>query len=296
MTKNVLASIFASARELLRNARALALLVVLYLALIAACFFFITTREATLWQVFLTALTAAGAPLLFFIVQAACANFAVGARDPKELLRTTARSFVKLVAISLPLVLLAVLCFYLLDKLENRVKPTPEERARAESSMSAPDEEAEPTPAAPQSKPPVRWGYLFVSALRLFMLGVMLPLVAIHLWIAAARDNLKSALRQSPRHVARAFSARAVLTYGIGMIVFALIPYFLITKRTPVSSGSLEIGIFGLRILLAFMLMLFGWVMTMTALAHDDNEAAETPALRLDETQPHAAPATATTS
>jgi hypothetical protein len=101
---------------------------------------------------------------------------------------------------------------------------------------------------------------------------------------------------QSLRHVARAFSARAVLTYGIGMIVFALIPYFLITKRTPVSSGSLEIGIFGLRILLAFMLILFGWVMTMTALAHDDNEAAETPAPRLDETQPHAAPATATTS
>jgi hypothetical protein len=163
MTKNVLASIFASARELLRNAGALALLVVLYLALIAACFFFITTREATVWQVFLTALTAAGAPLLFFIVQAACASFAVGARDPKELLRTTARSFGKLVAISLPLILAAVLCVYLLNKLENRVKPTPEERARAESSMSTPDEEAESAPATPQSKPPVRWGYLFVS-------------------------------------------------------------------------------------------------------------------------------------
>ena len=44
MTKNVLASIFSAARDLVRSPRALAVLVALYVALIASVFFFITTR------------------------------------------------------------------------------------------------------------------------------------------------------------------------------------------------------------------------------------------------------------
>jgi hypothetical protein len=81
------------------------------------------------------------------------------------------------------------------------------------------------------------------------------------------------------------------------MIVFALIPYFLITKRTPFTNNTLELTIFGARIFLALSLMLFGWVITMTALARADGHATPTttePAL--DETQPHTAPATAATS
>jgi hypothetical protein len=97
----------------------------------------------------------------------------------------------------------------------------------------------------------------------------------------------------------RAFSARSLLTYGVGMIVFALVPYFLITKRTPVESNTLELLLFGARILLAFSLMLFGWVMTMTALARpgdDDGATAATAEDAHGEPQPHAATATAATS
>ncbi len=54
MTKNVLSSIFAAARDLLRTPLAVVVLLTLYLALIAACFFFITTREATVWQLAVT--------------------------------------------------------------------------------------------------------------------------------------------------------------------------------------------------------------------------------------------------
>jgi hypothetical protein len=78
------------------------------------------------------------------------------------------------------------------------------------------------------------------------------------------------------------------------MIVFALVPYFLITKRTPVSNNTLELLIFGARILIAFALMLFGWVMTMSALvAHLDGTGATTePALDAPP-HTHSEPATA---
>jgi hypothetical protein len=298
MTKNVLASIFAAARDLLRSPRAFALLIALYLALILACFFFITTREATLWQLIVTGASALLVPLLFFVVQAAGASYAVGERGAAGLLRRTARSFGKVLLVSLPLVLLAVLAVYLLNKLEDRVKMTPEERARAEYAMSTPDEEAAETgsdSSDERPKPPVRWKYLFVSALRLLVLGLFLPLVAMHLWLAAARDGLLSTFARIHRHILRAFSARSVLTYGVGMIVFALIPYFLITKRTPVSSNTLELLIFGARILIAFALMLFGWVMTMTALNAQlgGTTATTEPALDAPPPQHHNAHATA---
>ncbi len=270
MTKNVLSSIFAAARDLLRTPLAVVVLLTLYLALIAACFFFITTREATVWQLAVTFASALFAPLLFFILQAAGASYAVGERSPGALLRGTARSFLKVFAISIPLILLVVLSVYLLNKLENRVKPTPEERASivySSPSESGDETASESGTAKAKPKPPVRWKYLFVSALRLVLLALFLPLAAMHLWLAAARDGLWAAVKRSPRLIARAFSARSVLTYGVGMIFFALIPYFLITKRTPVSSNTLELTIFGARILLAFVLSLFGWVMTMTALA-----------------------------
>jgi hypothetical protein len=297
MTKNVLASIFAAARGLLRSPRAFALLVALYLALIAACFFFITTREATLWQLFVTFASALLVPVLFFAVQAAGASYAVGERGAAGLLRRTARSFAKVLLVSLPLVLLAVLAVYLLNKLEDRVKMTPEERARVEYETRVSQVESESatesTSAASRPKPPVRWKYLFVSALRLLVLGLFLPLVAMHLWLAVARDGLLAAFARAHRHIIRAFSARSVLTYGVGMIVFALIPYFLITKRTPVNSNTLELLIFGLRILIAFTLMLFGWVMTMTALAAQLDGTTATTEPALDAPTPHGAHATA---
>jgi hypothetical protein len=297
MTKNVLASIFAAARDLLRSPRAFALLGALYLALIAACFFFITTREATIWQLVVTFASALAAPLLFFVVQAAGASYALGERGAAGLLSRTARSFGKVLVVSLPLVLLTVLAVYLLNKLEDRVKMTPEERARAEyaTQSSEPETEAASGDASADSrpKPPVRWKYLFASALRLLVLGVFLPLVAIHLWLAAVRDGLLAAFARLHRHLLRAFSARSVLTYGIGMIVFALIPYFLITKRTPVSSNTFELLIFGARILVAFTLMLFGWVMTMTALARLNDPTAATTEPALDAPHSQITPAAA---
>ncbi|HEX8457368.1 MAG TPA: hypothetical protein VF656_08735 [Pyrinomonadaceae bacterium] len=304
MTKNVLASIFSAARDMVRSPRALLVLVALYLALIASVFYFITTREATVWQLFVTGATVLLAPVLFFVMQAAGASYAVGERTARGLLRRTARGFLKVLLVSVPVILLAVLSVYLLNKLEQRAQLSPEERAREQFSRMAEGEEdgAADSAAAPDEakpKPPVRWKYLFVSALRLFLLGVFLPLVAIQLWLAAVRDGLGAAFGRIHRHFARAFSAQSVLTYGVGMIFFALLPYFLITKRTPFDSNTLELLVFGARIALAFSLMLFGWVMTMTALARQGMATATgaTNELALDDTpESHATTPTAATT
>jgi cytochrome bd-type quinol oxidase subunit 1 len=248
---------------------------------------------------FVTGASALLAPLLLFVVAAAGASFAVGHRNAGGLLRHTARSFPKVLLVSIPFVLLAVLSVYLLNKLERRVQLSPEERANVEDARRAEAAEAESSASSSEAskpKPPVRWKYLFVSALRLFVLGLFLPLAAMHLWLAAARDGLVSAFARFHRHIMRAFSARSVLTYGVGMIVFALVPYFLITKRTPFESNTLELAIFGARILLAFSLMLFGWVMTMTALARSDAHAPTAIDPALPDAQPHTAPATAATT
>jgi hypothetical protein len=132
----------------------------------------------------------------------------------------------------------------------------------------------------------VRWKYVFVSALRLLLLGVLLPLVGLHLLLAAAREGFGASLRRVGRTVARAYAPRSVLTYAVGMIVFALLPYFLVTVRTPVRAGWLELTLLSVRLGLAFLLTLGGVLMTMTALARSDGGGETLPATAAPPPQP----------
>ena len=269
MTKNVLSALSSAARGLLRNFGALLVLALLYAALITAAVLFVTTREASAAQLALTALAALAVPVLFFLVAAAAASYAVGETRPPGLLRRALAAFLKVLLVSLPVLALVVGTVWAMNKLESRVKHDPGDEASVRYAAAAEVEGGEGTDAAeqPRPKPPVRWAYVFYSALRLLLLGVFLPLLALHLWIAVARDGLGGALRRIHRVVARAFSARSVFTYAVGMIVFALVPYFLIIKRTPASAGSVELTLLSLRLLAAFALTLFGFVATAAALA-----------------------------
>src|SRR5438477_374892 len=148
MIKDSFNAIGASARELSRNWRGLALLCALYLALLACVYVFFATGVATAWQLVLSA-AAALLTLLFFLLQSAVANF------------------------------------------------------------------------------------------------------------AQPRTNV----------VARAFAARSVFIYVVGFFVFALMPYFVLFTRTQVSNGWAELLFFGLRLALAFVLTLWGWTITLGALA-----------------------------
>jgi hypothetical protein len=293
MTKNVLSALFNAARGLLRNFGALVALAILYAALIACVVLFVTTREASVFQIGLTAVCAVAAPVLFLLVASAASSYAVGESRAFGLLRRALRNFLKVLLVSIPMLALVVGTVWGMNKLESRVKHDPREEASEQYAATGETaDEGSSADATNKPKPPVRWAYVFYSALRLFLLGFVLPLVAIHLWLVAARDGLKAVLLNLHRIIARALSARAVFTYAVGMVVFALMPYFLIIKRTPASAGSVELSLLGARLLAAFALTLFGFVATMTALARDRADGANetvparqpAPAPRVEET------------
>lgn len=272
MTKETLSSIFSAARGLLRDWPALAALAALYAALVGACGLFVTTREATAWQVFLTFALAALAPVLLFVVLAGCAYYAVGHRRAAPLVARSLAGFWKVLLLGLPVLALAVLTVWGMNKLERRVRHDPAAEAREtfsqDEAMNVPDEPAAADESsAAQRKPKVRWAYVFYWSVRLLLLGLVLPLLAAHLWLAAARDGFGAALRRSPSLFARAFSPRSVFIYAVGMILFALLPYFLITRGGLLGTGWLAVALFSARVGLALLLTLFGWVVTMTALA-----------------------------
>jgi hypothetical protein len=177
------------------------------------------------------------------------------------------RDFLKIVLLGLPVIALAVAVIYLLGKLQAHL-PKPAEAPHAYA--LAPH--AEPPPA------PLHWQDALVSTLWLLLLGIILPLVAAHLWLSAARDGLAPTLKRIHRVTARAFNAPSVFIYVVGFFVFALLPYFVLFTRTQVSNGWAELSLFGLRLLLAFVLTLWGWAITLGALARATPPPTETAA------------------
>ena len=254
MIKDSFNAIGASARELFRNWRGLALLCALYLALLACVYVFFATGVATAWQLVLSA-AAALLTLLFFLLQSAVANFAQPRTNFGALARRALRDFLKVVLLSLPVIAIAVGIIYLLGKLQAYL-PKPVEAAHAVVAV------AHTEPPAP-----LHWQDALVSTLWLLLLGIVLPLVAAHLWLSAARDRLLFTLKRIHRVVARAFAPQSVFIYVVGFFVFALVPYFVLFTRTQVSNGWAELFFFGLRLALAFVLTLWGWTITLGALA-----------------------------
>ncbi len=261
MIKNAMVVIGTTARDFFRGWRAAAVFNLLYAALLVALYLFVLTKESSVWQLVLTALLATAAPILFFLIQAAGAiRYTRDEARPLALLAGSLKTFWKLILISIPVILLAVLAVYLLNKLQ------------AHFPLPAPPEPPHPALVplhGPAQKPPIpfSWTTVLLSSLRVLILGVVLPLAAIHLWIAIARDGLLSTLKKGLRVLGRAFSAQSVLIYAIGLVVFGLMPYFLIFTRTPLKNNWAELALFGLRLALAFIFTLSGWIITLGALA-----------------------------
>ncbi len=257
MIKNAFNAYGDATRGLFRNWRALVVLSVLYAALLAAVYVFFRTGVANVWQLVVSAATFVLAPLLFFLLQAALAHNAHGDLRPGALLRRALRDFLKVLLVGLPLAALAVLFVYLLNKLEAYL-PKPGEAALTSSFVPH-----------PQGSPPVplRWQDVLISSLWMLLLGFVLPLLAARLWLSVARDGLKATLRGAHRVAARALAPQSVFVYAVGLLVFGFMPYFVIFKRTAVGGAWAELLLFGLRLGLAFVFTLWGWALTLGALA-----------------------------
>jgi hypothetical protein len=256
MIKDSLNALADSARSVFRGWRGLLLLSVLYLLLLACAYEFFSVGVATAWQLVVSGVAAVAAPLLLFVLLAATANFALPETETTgALARRTLRDFVKVLLLAVPVAALSWLIFYLLGKLPEHL-PKIEEGPRIVVSATA------------ESRPvPLHWQEALTSGLWVLLFGIVLPLVAAHIWLAVARDGLLPTLKRIHRVVARAFAARSVLVYVVGFFVFALVPYFVLYTRTSVTNGWGELFVFGLRLAFAFALTLWGWTITLGALA-----------------------------
>lgn len=253
-------SIAAAARKVFRNWRSMLLLAIVYASLLAALYFFVAVREASIAQVVLTFALAIAAPVLFFILQALVAS------DSDELtvgplLRRSLTGFWKLLLITLPLIALGVLIAYLLGKAQAHFGTNINDAAvQFPRPMAA-------TARARDAARSIDWRAALLSTVRYLAFGLILPLAAIHLWIATANEGLGLAIRKSKNYLARAFAPQSVLIYTAGFVIFGLVPYLLLFKTTTSKHAWIEIFLFVARLAAVFGLTLLGWTITVKALA-----------------------------
>jgi hypothetical protein len=251
-------SIAIATRQLLRNWSAMIVLAGLYASLIAALYLFAAIKEASAGQVVLSLVLAITAPFLFFVLQTAGASqtpdLAAG-----WLLRDALRNSWKVIAISVPLIALAFLLTYLLAKAQSYLGT----EGRELSDIAAQYQ----LTASSGGGPPLKWSQVALDAARYLSLGFVLPLVAIHLWVACVGSDFRVAIKATKNLIVRAFAPHSVLIYTAGCVVFGVIPYLLLFRSTPADRAWMEIIFFVARLLLVFFLTLFGWVITMSAVA-----------------------------
>ena len=244
-------------KALLTNVRALAIFAALYALLLATLYWYIATREATVWQVIITLVGLVVIPAEFFILQAAILD---QARDQRFRWRAILIDALKILAVTIPILVVAYVFWYLLNKWQLHY-PAPK------AAIVFP-----PGPPKPQR---VHWPTLLFATLRCLLFGIAFPLATIHKWIEVTRNDLKTLFaggakgifKRIGRGCAHAFSSNSVLTYALGLVVFVLIPYALLFVPITIKGNKTEFAFFILRLVLVFVLTLFGWIVTVGTLA-----------------------------
>ncbi len=250
--------------RLVTNWRALLLILLLYAALVASLYFFIAVREASLWQVFVTFLLAVLVPVLFFILQVIGVRYVEDGARMRDLLRWGVRDFWKLLVVTVPVLLLFWLLAYIFSKFQVGGAAAVAEAGRAAGGAAA---TGAARTSAPSASELFSWKEVVVTTLRFIILGLVMPLLGAHLWIAVARRGLKDTLRNIGRVLGGALAPGAVLVYAIGLLLFVVDPYFLITMNYSRGGAWAEISLLGARLVLASLFMLFGWLITLGALS-----------------------------
>ncbi len=253
---------FDSLRRTLTNVRALLVFIVLYAVLLASFYFFIATREATVWQVFVTYALLLILPAEFFVLQATILEFASRRRF---VLKQIVFSALKLFAVTIPPIIIGALVWWLMNKLQARFPAPPAPIVFA------------PTPPKAQA---IHWPTLIITTLRFVLFGVAFPLAAIHLWIEASVCDVRASFAGGAktifgtigRALARAFSSDSVFVYGVGLILFVLGPYLILFAPITVKGTKTDFALFIVRLVLAFALTLIGWVVTVVTLARANCE------------------------
>ena len=263
---------FSSIATTFTNIGALIVFAIVYLLLLVASYFFISTREATVGQVFVTYALMIVIPALFFIYQAAIID---RVRDGKFRWRAIGLDAVRFFLATIPLLLIAWLLYYLLNKLAVRY-PAP-------AISLLPQTQGPPKPA------PLHWPSLIFASLKFVVLGVALPLAAIHLWVEVASCNLRESLRGGAKFIlsrlgrrfACAFGSESMLIYALGLVFFFVLPYTVLFVPFIPKGNKTDFAVFILRLLLTYIFSLIGWVVTVSALARVNPEPAPAAAVAI---------------
>lgn len=256
---NILKLWFSAIAATIANFGALLVFAIIYAVLLVASYLFIWIREATIWQVLITYALMILIPLGFFTLQASIINRAL---DQKFRWRVILIDALKFLAVTIPVLLIVWLLYYLLNKISARY-PAPVVVVPPAGKVT------------PPTTPALHWPSLFFTTLRFVLLGVAFPLATIHLWIAVAGGELRTLFSDGAKvffkrigsALARAFSSDSVLIYGLGLVIFFVLPYIMLIPTFTISGNKTEFAVFGLRLLLAFLFSLVGWASTLTALA-----------------------------
>ena len=256
MLRTIINAITTATRILFGNWKTTAVFVVFYAAFVFALYLFFTTPEARMWQVALTILLLLVIPVLFFVLQTMGVEYVNGERTFSEWLARVGREFWKPLLLSLPVFAVTWLVIWGLNKLDYSLTAGIREAANSAGTEGAPQ--------AGEAR--IKNLTLFMTVVSALILYFIVPLFSIHLWIATLRDGFKQTLKGIFRVILRTFAPRSVLTYLLGFVVFAVLPYYIITMRTPIKSPWLDLTVLGLRIGLALLVFLLGWVVTLGSL------------------------------
>jgi hypothetical protein len=248
MIKDVLQVIASAARKMVTNWGASLILFVVYALLLAVCYSFFTTGEATAVQVFMTILVLpVAAVVLFFVLQAMGLSYVRIGVGPIYVMKRAWKDFWKLLLVSLPLILLFWLAVYLFGKL--RVTLLGESLAFVSSGRGSLN--------------------FILNWAQFLVLWVVFPLIAIHLWISAIGEGVGATLSKGGlgRSLKRAFSPRSVLIYIVVLVVFGVVAYLLFFTRTFVQSEWTELWLFGARLAAALVTIFLGWLLALGSMA-----------------------------
>ena len=215
-------AMFSAARLLFNSRKAMALTLGAYAGLLTALYLFVSTREATIPQLFLTMALVVAAPVLFFALQTISVSYPNG-----PLSRDLVGSCLRLMAVTVPVILITAIGAYGLSKVHSWVT--------------------------------------VATALRYLLIGVIAPLLAMQLWVATSNgDRMFSNVRKV---AVKAFAPQSVVVYVCGFLIFAIVPYVLITKKFGTERVWLEFALLMARLTASAVLILLGWVTTVGAIS-----------------------------
>lgn len=221
-------AMFSAVRLLFKSRRVLLMLLLAWAGMLSAVYLFASTREATIFQLLLTLVVVIAAPALFFVLQAVSVTYAGGPVSGNRV-RKTAIDCLKLIVVSLPVLVVALLALYGLNKIQTYVT--------------------------------------LATMLRYLLIGVVAPMLAIQLWIATTSSGLRDLMKDLRRVVSQTFAPQSMFVYGCGFLVFAVVPYVLLQIGTDSERPWLEISVLVVRLVASAVLILLGWVTTVGAIS-----------------------------